>query len=263
MSNQEHSFYCCYLIQSKKTASSRSLYIGSTPNPIRRLRQHNGELQGGAWKTRNGRPWIVLCLVHGFPNKTSALQFEWIWQHPNLSRHTKDNQESIKRTLSINSSLNSLQKIVSSNGWKRWPLEITFFSQHAFERWNIISKGNASVKFSMEERNLIDFYNQIFEEELIKFPSKNKASCKSTCDICLCELCEDDSLLYCLYDDCDMTSHTTCLASHFLTGEEHILPVLGRCILCLRSLQWNKLIKSIQRKDIDDNNTVHVSLGKE
>ncbi|WBW71032.1 structure-specific endonuclease catalytic subunit Slx1 [Schizosaccharomyces osmophilus] len=253
MSHQEHSFYCCYLIQSKKTASSRSLYIGSTPNPIRRLRQHNGEIQGGAWKTRNGRPWIILCLVHGFPNKTSALQFEWIWQHPNISRHTKNKEESVKKTLSLNSSLVALQQIVSCNCWKRWPLEITFFSQQAFEKWNAISKGNTSVKFSMEEREIMDFYNKVSEVELIKFPSKNKVNRKSICDICLRGLHEGDSLLYCLYDDCDMTSHTTCLATHYLESEEHILPVMGRCILCLRNLQWSKLIKTIQNMKRDDN----------
>lgn len=53
-------------------------------------RQHNGEITAGAWKTKRNRPWIMQMLVHGFPSRLAALQFEWAWQHPHISRHLRD-----------------------------------------------------------------------------------------------------------------------------------------------------------------------------
>jgi len=55
-------FYACYLLKSRKTERATGTYIGSTPDPPRRIRQHNGEIVGGAKQTRNGRPWEMVRL---------------------------------------------------------------------------------------------------------------------------------------------------------------------------------------------------------
>lgn len=69
-----------YLLQRIK---SKQTYIGATVDLDRRLRQHNGEIKGGAKFTR-GKQWTRLAYVSGFPDWNSALQFEWRWK--NLSR---------------------------------------------------------------------------------------------------------------------------------------------------------------------------------
>jgi len=55
-------------------------YIGATVSPARRLRQHNGEITGGARRTRNKGPWSFFCVVTGFRTWREALQFEWAFK---------------------------------------------------------------------------------------------------------------------------------------------------------------------------------------
>ena len=68
-------FFHCYLLNSK--SDSASTYIGFTTHPMRRIRQHNGEIKAGALRTRRKRPWEMVAVVYGFSDKIAALQFEW------------------------------------------------------------------------------------------------------------------------------------------------------------------------------------------
>jgi structure-specific endonuclease subunit SLX1 len=58
----------------------RKTYVGATINPDRRLRQHNGEIAGGARAT-HGRKWKRVFLVSGFADERAALRFEWRWKY--------------------------------------------------------------------------------------------------------------------------------------------------------------------------------------
>ena len=62
-----------YWIQSGNTRC----YFGATVNPTRRLKQHNMELVGGAFRTRNKGPWHFHCVISGFRTWKEALMFEW------------------------------------------------------------------------------------------------------------------------------------------------------------------------------------------
>ena len=68
----------CYLLATSD-AGSQKTYVGVTPDLVRRLRQHNGELAGGARAT-SGRSWERIGHVAGFPDHRAALQFEWRWK---------------------------------------------------------------------------------------------------------------------------------------------------------------------------------------
>ena len=61
-------------------APSRT-YVGATIDPDRRLRQHNGQLKGGARATsRVPGGWYRVCYIKGFESKREALRFEWWWK---------------------------------------------------------------------------------------------------------------------------------------------------------------------------------------
>jgi predicted GIY-YIG superfamily endonuclease len=66
----------CYLLY---IPGSNRTYIGATNDPAHRLRQHNGELAGGA-KATKGKQWTQAFYVSGFPDWSNTLQFEWAWK---------------------------------------------------------------------------------------------------------------------------------------------------------------------------------------
>lgn len=63
-----------------KEEDGNRTYVGATVDIYRRLRQHNGEISGGA-KATSGKAWKRVCYVTGFPHERAALQFEWAWKH--------------------------------------------------------------------------------------------------------------------------------------------------------------------------------------
>ena len=79
----------CYLLT---TPGSSVPYIGKTNDLDHRLRQHNGELAGGAKRTHRALPlptdptagaktWTRQLHVAGFPDERAALNFEWRWEY--------------------------------------------------------------------------------------------------------------------------------------------------------------------------------------
>ncbi|KAM0787894.1 hypothetical protein ACM66B_003944 [Microbotryomycetes sp. NB124-2] len=136
-------------------------YIGSTPDPPRRIKQHNGLIQGGAFKTRYGRPWEQEMIVYGFPSKLQALQFEWAWQNPHASRHLHAKQSDQARDLADDddtgkcatskpvaqfpktsmsnrpqAKVQVLQYMLTVPPWRAFKLQVLLFSQDAQTWWD-------------------------------------------------------------------------------------------------------------------------------
>jgi predicted GIY-YIG superfamily endonuclease len=76
--NVEKKEYVCYLLISECLDRT---YIGITNNLEKRIKQHNGQISGGAKYTCSGRPWKIYGFVNGFcMDKSSVLKFEWRWK---------------------------------------------------------------------------------------------------------------------------------------------------------------------------------------
>lgn len=64
--------YLVYLIKCDNLS-----YVGMTNDIFKRLRQHNGEISGGAKYTSKRKGWYPVLIIDGFLDMKSAMQCEW------------------------------------------------------------------------------------------------------------------------------------------------------------------------------------------
>ena len=64
--------YLVYLLKCENYS-----YVGMTNNIFKRIRQHNGEIKGGARYTSKRDQWYPVMIIDGFPDMRSAMQCEW------------------------------------------------------------------------------------------------------------------------------------------------------------------------------------------
>ncbi|CAK7567963.1 MAG: Slx4p interacting protein [Sporothrix epigloea] len=140
--------YTVYILRS--TMRHASLYIGSTPDPPRRLKQHNGAIKGGAARTarKSLRPWEIVSLVSGFPGPVAALKFEWALTNPHLSLHIptesrlsvahqrKKNGHPRRPPASMQSILANLHLLLRVPSFARWPLRLHVFVPEVYAAWS-------------------------------------------------------------------------------------------------------------------------------
>jgi len=109
----EEKNWLCYILYSINPSYLNHTYGGATNNMMRRIRQHNGEIVGGAKATSRIKPLRIICTIEGFLSKHMALSAEWLIHHPTRQRKKP------KRFSGIVGRLNSLNYlIIQSDSWK-------------------------------------------------------------------------------------------------------------------------------------------------
>ncbi|KAL1644416.1 Slx4p interacting protein [Diplodia intermedia] len=281
-------FYCCYLLRS--TVRPARLYVGSTPNPLRRLRQHNGLSKGGAARTDRDslRPWEMACIVSGFPSKIAALQFEWAWQNTHVTRHipsedriTASRKGRRRPALSLADRISNLHLLLRVKSFERWPLRVTFFTEDVYRVWEDWIKSTplkirSNIRVELEKADVLKEFQRPDAEDTVdtsKMIGNGKGiegidvgyeSLKAyleksetllaegkrlTCAVCDKRMQTEKCItLVCPQEDCQVTSHMTCLSKTFLRQEgkpDAIIPLQGQCPGCERLTEWSTLMKEL------------------
>jgi putative endonuclease len=60
------------------STTTRRTYVGVAKDVVRRTRQHNGEIAGGARTTRAGRPWAIGVIRGPFDSRGAAQSAEYL-----------------------------------------------------------------------------------------------------------------------------------------------------------------------------------------
>lgn len=252
--------YGVYLLQSIQ--KPQSFYIGSTPHPLRRLRQHNGVLaRGGAFRTRKKRPWRMVVFVNRFPSKVSALQFEHAWQHPHGTRYLKS--AGFDKGRALKSKLGNLVKLMLSNGFNRLGLKLTVFNKDVI---NELLKTPQSTEVEIENFDNYEIHDvgdgnyiqlkEFMKSEIdtqLKFQKRSIEAYKvdKMCQICSSSIDKHKLIGVCI--KCSELHHLDCWYNQSLktlNKIKQVIPITSKCSKCLNLNSWNLIVRnSLSIKD--------------
>ncbi|KAI0908955.1 hypothetical protein F4823DRAFT_596515 [Ustulina deusta] len=275
--------YTVYILRS--TAHHASLYIGSTPNPPRRLKQHNGEVTGGAARTsrRRLRPWEMVGLVSGFPGMVAALKFEWALNNPHVSLHIptasritistqrKRSGHPKRPRRSVTSIISNIHLLLRVPSFARWPLQLHFFAPEVHRAWTDccdaaseplrktipvytdfapISADESTSTEVLSPRGIhalpLDYAPM--KSYVEKTRSLYSFEREGECVVCSENLAHGEGLYAtCSNALCEATGHVSCWSRHLLGSNpgEDILPISGCCPRCEGEVIWGDMMKEM------------------
>lgn len=246
--------YGVYLLQS---AVAKRTYIGSTPNPLRRLKQHNGLTKGGAYATKGHRPWKMAIFVSGFPSKVAALQFENAWQRTHTTRYLSDG----KRARAVRAKIQNALDLMNCEGFSRIRLTMNVFTKQAKnEEMRKLHVGNARIMDRTDTENSepeanFDQIKGFMDDQIQSQNSLLKkmqlavedSKASVVCGICLETVSNQDTMACC--QKCSALTHLMCwynkaLPELIANGVQHLVPTSVECFACNSSNEWKSVVRA-------------------
>lgn len=251
-----HGLFACYCLVTESPETSKRCYIGFTNNPLRRIRQHNRRIAGGAKKTSRYGPWRMVLFVGGFPTKIAALKFEYIWTYPSRSRYincvTAASQKlrlTCPRTISA--ALDVLAMLLINPPFSLQPLYVVFLDAEANR-----------IRPQLEQHSIPIFTSYIDALQVepgVHTPSDTVytqyASFSELAEVPpsdICPICQDNispSNIQCI--QCTARFCITC-AGKLFTGRSALIPTSGRCPICKKGFEWKDLLRKRAVELIDE-----------
>lgn len=242
-------FYGCYILRSKNPQYADSCYIGFTVNPAHRLKQHNGNILGGANRTHVKRPWEMEVVVYGFPNSRIALQFEWCWQNPEKSTKLKHvNFVELYQGTSGGSrfwaKLRVMHEMLTTPPWSRLSLRLCIPHDEIYR--HLLNENRIPAQCQVAIHPIQDL---CIED---KQPAFDNRPIPKRCTLCPKEL-EIQPQNWFVCPKCKAFMHLRCLANRFIMNSPRagmaLIPTKGVCPLCRTDILWRNVVE-LRNQDV-------------
>lgn len=239
--------FACYCLVTESPEPPKRCYIGFTNNPLRRIRQHNRKIAGGARKTSRYGPWKMVLFVGGFPTKISALKFEYIWTYPSRSKYMNcisatSQKLRVACPRTISTALDVLTMLLIHPPFSLQPLYVVLLDAEADRirlqlEQHSISVFTSTMTILQIEPGLRASSDIVYA----RHTSSNESAEKTLSDIC--PICQDGvspSSIQCI--QCTARFCITC-AGKLFTGRSDLIPRSGKCPICKKEFDWKELLR--------------------
>jgi len=262
-----------YLLRSEHPKYKGANYIGYTTNPRKRIRQHNGEISAGAYKTKHRRPWKMICFVYGFPNEVAGLQFEWAFQHPRKSRRVREATQGRRFRSRTWGQVQILHEMLSIEPWTRYPLKLNWTHD---EFKDLYKKQVKPIPSHMSEfvrpLDMLSFFSvakkhdgissqKIEAGDLLTQPLSQVLHRKNTFKCSICTKETNRKLTKCPH--CQDVVHILCIGRAALGNKDDVdkirlLPRSATCPNCDLESHWSKFVEGVHRTEQRNKNVLLV-----
>ncbi|KAG6920080.1 hypothetical protein DXG01_010148 [Tephrocybe rancida] len=196
----------------------------------------------------------MAMIVHGFPSRLAALQFEWAWQHPAKSRHLRDANGSAlfesRRPKHLKANVHLVCQMLLNHPYNTWPLHVKLFSDEAVAAWTAATRDappmppgftcsielegvdGKSGKVGSGRQGSIDVKDERFTSSYL---AKNTALLATNRPL-QCSVCQEE-----------VTNYTTKFLSS-APASTALIPRGGVCSSCRAYTLWGDIVRGSYRR---------------